>query len=130
MMPIGGSDTDRDSDTDRRPSLHLILQLTRIENSGSMKLPDVISSPDSKRIKNAAKLLRRRDRKLTGRFVVKVPEAVHVALDRSRSVVQMLIAEVAAWAHREFVTEVKSARIRWNIATAEVLTVLATTVNS
>src|SRR5699024_6379806 len=110
MMPIG------DSDTDRRPLLHLTLQLTRIENSGSMKLPDVISSPDSKRIKSAAKLLRRRDRKLTGRFLVEGPQAVREALDRSGSVVELFITEAADEAHPEFVSAVKYARISLDIA--------------
>ena len=95
-----------------------------------MKLPDVISSPDSKRIKNAAKLLKRRDRRLTGQFLVEGPQAVREALDSTGSIVELFITEEAAEAHPEFVAEAKAARIRWNIATAEVLTELATTVNS
>lgn len=95
-----------------------------------MKLPDVISSPQSKRIKNAAKLLKRRDRKLTGQFLVEGPQAVREALASSGLVVELFITEESAEVHPEFVSAVKDARIQWNIVTAEVLTELATTVNS
>ena len=118
-----------------------------------MNLPDVISSPHSKRIKNAVKLLKRRDRKATGQFLVEGPQAVREALDRhvtqgldgsthgvpewmgstvdpQGAVVELFITEEAAEAHPEFVETVKSARIDWNLVTAEVLAELATTVNS
>lgn len=118
-----------------------------------MNLPDVISSPHSKRIKNAVKLLKRRDRKATGQFLVEGPQAVREALDRHvtqgldgsthgvpewmgstvdphGAVVELFITEEAAEARPEFVETVKSARIDWNLVTAEVLAELATTVNS
>lgn len=95
-----------------------------------MKLPDVISSPQSKRIRHAAKLRGRRDRKATGQFLAEGPQAVREALARSGSVVELFITEEAAEAHPEFVSTVKSARIGWNIVTAEVLTEVTTTVNS
>src|SRR5699024_9255956 len=118
MMPIGGSDTDRP------PSLHLILQLTRIEISGSMKHPDVISSPDSKRAEHAAKLLKRRDRRLTGQFLVEGAQGVREALDSTGAIVELFITEEAAEAHPEFVAEAKAAGTPWNIAAAEVDTEL------
>lgn len=118
-----------------------------------MKLPDVISSPQSKRIKNAIKLLKRHGRKTTGQFLVEGPQAVREALNRhvaqglngrqpgvpewmgstidpKGAVVELFITEEAAEAHPEFVETVKTAQINWHIVTAEVLAELSTTVNS
>ena len=95
-----------------------------------MKLPDVISSPQSKRIKNAAKLLKRRDRKATGQFLVEGPQAVREALARKGSVAELFITEEAAEEHPEFVSAAKHGRMQCSIVTPEVLTELATTVNS
>lgn len=118
-----------------------------------MKLPDVISSTQSKRIKNALKLLKRHGRKVAGQFLVEGPQAVREALDRhveldlkarnsaipdwagsavpgNGAVVELFITEDAAEVHPEFVDTVKSSQISWNIVTPEVLTELSTTVNS
>ena len=95
-----------------------------------MKLPDVISSPQSKRIKNAAKLLKRRDRKATGQFLVEGPQAVREALARNGSVVELFITEEAAEEHPSFVSTAKHGRMQCSIVTPEVLTELASTVNS
>ena len=95
-----------------------------------MKLPDVISSPQSKRIKNAAKLLKRRDRKATGQFLVEGPQAVREALARKGSVVELFITEEAAEEHPAFVSAAKHGHMQCSIVTPEVLTELATTVNS
>ncbi|SMY02111.1 TrmH family RNA methyltransferase [Brevibacterium antiquum] len=118
-----------------------------------MKLPDAISSPNSKRVKNAVKLLKRHSRKTMGQFLVEGPQAVREALERHAeldlpgqapgvpdwvgsavdprgAVVELFITEEAAEAHPEFVETVKDCDIRWNIITAEVLSELSTTVNS
>lgn len=118
-----------------------------------MNLPDVISSTQSKRIKNAVKLLKRHGRKSAGQFLVEGPQAVREALDRhvtqgldahnpgvpqwmgstidpKGAVVDLFITEEAAEVHPEFVETVKGAQIDWNIVTPEVLAELATTVNS
>ncbi|GAA1936395.1 RNA methyltransferase [Brevibacterium antiquum] len=118
-----------------------------------MKLPDVISSTQSKRIKNAVKLLKRHGRKSSGQFLVEGPQSVREALERHVSqdldghnpgvpewmgstidpkgaVVDLFITEEAAEVHPEFVETVKGAQIDWNIVTPEVLAELATTVNS
>ncbi len=113
-----------------------------------MKLPDVITSPQSKRIRAAVKLLRRNHRKQTGQFLVEGPQAVREALDRhgelgleartavldwvgeNGAVVELFITEEAAERHPEFVDAAKEHRIRWNFVTEEVLTELSTTVNS
>ncbi|WP_309130870.1 RNA methyltransferase [Brevibacterium sp.] len=113
-----------------------------------MKTPDVITSPQSKRIKAAVKLLRRNHRKQMGQFLVEGPQAVREALDRqvelglesrtavldwvgaNGAVVELFITEEAAERHSEFVDTVKELRIRWNLVTEEVLTELSTTVNS
>lgn len=118
-----------------------------------MKLPDAISSPNSKRVKNAVKLLKRHSRKTMGQFLVEGPQAVREALERHAeldlpgqapgvpdwvgsavdprgAVVELFITDEAAEAHPEFVETVKDRDIRWNIITAEVLSELSTTVNS
>ncbi|GAA1561234.1 MULTISPECIES: TrmH family RNA methyltransferase [Brevibacterium] len=118
-----------------------------------MKLPDAISSPNSKRVKNAVKLLKRHSRKTMGQFLVEGPQAVREALERHAEldlpgqapgtpdwvgsnvdpqggVIELFITEEAAEAHLEFVETVKDCDIRWNIITDEVLTELSATVNS
>ena len=118
-----------------------------------MKLPDEISSPNSKRIKSAVKLLKRHGRKSMSQFLVEGPQAVREALDRhvargldghnpgvpewmgssvdpKGAVVELFMTEEAAEAHPKFVETVKTAQINWNIVTTEVLTELSTTVNS
>ncbi|WP_231441559.1 TrmH family RNA methyltransferase [Brevibacterium zhoupengii] len=118
-----------------------------------MKLPDAISSPNSKRVKNAVKLLKRHSRKTMGQFLVEGPQAVREALERHAelglpgqapgvpdwvgsnadprgAVIELFITEEAAGAHSEFVETVKDCDIRWNIITDEVLTELSATVNS
>lgn len=118
-----------------------------------MKLPDAISSPNSKRVKNAVKLLKRHSRKTMGQFLVEGPQAVREALrrhaeldlpgqapgvpdwvgsnvDPQGAVIELFITEEAAEAHPEFVDTVKGSDIRWNIITDEVLAELSATVNS
>ncbi|RBP67828.1 TrmH family RNA methyltransferase [Brevibacterium sanguinis] len=118
-----------------------------------MKLPDVITSPQSKRIKSALRLLRRNHRKTTGQFLVEGPQAVREALERhvelglqpqnrivtdvvgsvgerNGAVLELFITEEASERHPEFVETVRAQRIRWNIVAEDVLTELATTVNS
>lgn len=118
-----------------------------------MKLPDVISSPNSKRIKHAVRLLGRKHRKDSGQFIVEGPQAVREALRRhaelrlepqttkvpdwagsmmkpNGAVVEVFLTEEAAERHPEFVDTIKAQRIQWNIVTAEVLAELSTTVHS
>lgn len=118
-----------------------------------MNYPDIISSAQSKRIKNAVRLLKRHGRKAAGQFLVEGPQAVREALDRhvelglkarnsavpkwagsavpgNGAVVELFITEDAAEVHPEFVETVQSVRINWNIVTPEVVNELSTTVNS
>ncbi|MDN6748578.1 MAG: RNA methyltransferase [Brevibacterium sp.] len=118
-----------------------------------MKLPDAISSPNSKRVKHAVKLRERRSRKTMGQFLVEGPQAVREALERhvelelpgqvpgipdwvgsaadpQGAVIELFITEEAAAAHPEFVQAVKAYDIRWNIITEDVLAELSATVNS
>src|SRR5699024_4105558 len=95
-----------------------------------MKPPDAISSPDSRRTTNSASMLNGRAPRLTGPYLVRGPAAVWEAVESTGSNVELVITGGAAGAHPEFVAEARAARIRWNSATAEVLSELATTVNS
>lgn len=95
-----------------------------------MKLPDVISSPQSKRIKNAAKLLGRRGRRAAGRFLAEGPQAVREALASPDAVDELFLTEAADESHPEFVAAAQDSRVFLSIVTEEVLTELASTVNS
>ncbi len=95
-----------------------------------MKLPDVISSPNSKRIRNAAKPLNRRGRRAAGMFLAEGPQAVREALATEGAVDELFLTEAAAESHPEFVEAATGGRVFLSIVTEEVLTELASTVNS
>src|SRR5699024_11328729 len=108
----------------------LPLQHPTDREHGFMKLPDVISSRRPKRIKNAAKLLKRRDRKATGQFLVEGPQAVREALARKSSVVELCITDEAAEEHPSFVSIAMNGRMQCSIDTPEVDTELQFQVSS